>query len=82
MIQSLPRWPIQLFIENFSITDRRSTAPAWNNDLIPWKMENHTQETESEQEHLLIPLLRYGCDDIWTWSRKQKSPEVGLLLSY
>lgn len=50
-------------------------------DIEPERMEKNPggyvgETDEKEQEKLLIGLLRYGCDDNWTWSQTEKSPEV------
>lgn len=39
-------------------------------ESLPQKME--TEQSEDQEQ---LPL-RYGCDDTWTWNRRERSPEV------
>lgn len=36
---------------------------------------NHNKTETEQTEEQAIPL-RYGCDDVWTWNKHEKSPEV------
>lgn len=40
---------------------------------------NQQGQDQQQQQKILVPSpLKYGCDDVWTWNRKEKSSEVRL----
>lgn len=41
-------------------------------------MTNHNESNNNDDKHDSHPLAMYGCDDTWTFSKRDRSQEVYL----